>query len=61
MPEDARAPLARAAVADVAQIGVHATMAGVRMAAPLQSLRGGDSAWSVGVLLALYAAAPVLL
>jgi MFS family permease len=45
----------------VGQIGLHATMAGVRMAAPLQSLREGHSAWSVGVLMALYAAAPVLL
>jgi MFS family permease len=43
------------------QIGLHATMAGVRMAAPLQALRDGASAWSVGVLMALYAAAPVLL
>jgi MFS family permease len=31
------------------------------MAAPLQALREGYSAWSVGVLMALYAAAPVLL
>ena len=45
----------------VGQIGLHATMAGVRMAAPLQALREGHSAWSVGVLMALYAAAPVLL
>jgi MFS family permease len=45
----------------VGQIGLHATMAGVRMAAPLLALRDGHSAWSVGVLLALYAAAPVLL
>lgn len=36
-------------------------MAGVRLAAPLQALREGHSAWTVGVLLALYAAAPVLL
>jgi MFS family permease len=43
------------------QIGLHASMAGVRMAAPLQALRDGHSAWSVGVLMALYAAAPVLL
>jgi MFS family permease len=43
------------------QIGLHATMAGVRMAAPLQALRDGHSAWSVGVLMALFAAAPVLL
>ena len=45
----------------VGQIGLHATMAGVRMAAPLQALREGHSSWSVGVLMALYAAAPVLL
>ncbi len=45
----------------IGQVGLHATMAGVRMAAPLQALRDGHSAWSVGVLLALYAAAPVLL
>jgi MFS family permease len=45
----------------VGQMGLHATMAGVRMAAPLQALREGHSAWSVGVLMALYAAAPVLL
>ncbi len=43
------------------QIGLHATMAGVRMAAPLLALRDGHSAWSIGVLMALYAAAPVLL
>ena len=38
----------------VGQIGLHATMAGVRMAAPLQALRQGHSAWSVGVLMALF-------
>lgn len=43
------------------QIGLHATMAGVRMAAPLLALRDGHSAFSVGVLMSLYAAAPVLL
>ena len=37
----------------VGQVGLHATMAGVRMAAPLQALREGHSAWTVGVLLAL--------
>ena len=62
MPDGARSPLARALPLLIAgQIGLHAAMAGVRMAAPLQSLREGHSAWSVGVLLALYAAAPVLL
>ncbi len=43
-----------------AQLGVHSTMAGVRLAAALQLLREGYSAWSVGLLLALFAAAPVL-
>jgi MFS family permease len=45
----------------VGQLGLHAAMAGLRMAAPLQALRLGASAWAVGVLLALFAAAPVLL
>ena len=44
----------------VGQLGMHAAMAGLRMAAPLQALREGYSAWSVGLLLALFAAAPVL-
>ena len=42
------------------QVGMHSAMAGLRMAAPLQALREGYSAWSVGLLLALFAAAPVL-
>jgi MFS family permease len=45
----------------IGQLGVHSAMAGLRMAAPLQALREGYSAWAVGVLLALFAAAPVLL
>lgn len=44
----------------VGQLGMHAAMAGLRLAAPLQALREGYSAWSVGVLLALFALAPVL-
>lgn len=44
----------------VGQLGLHATMAGIRMAASLQVLREGHGAWTVGVLLALFAAAPVL-
>ena len=44
----------------VGQVGMHSAMAGLRMAAPLQALREGYSAWSVGLLLALFAAAPVL-
>jgi MFS family permease len=43
------------------QLGLHAVMAGLRMAVPLQLLREGYSPLSVGVLLALFAAAPVLL
>lgn len=45
----------------VGQLGLHSAMAGLRMASPLLALREGYSAWAVGVLLALYAAAPVLL
>lgn len=45
----------------VGQLGVHSTMAGVRLAAALQLLREGYGPWSVGLLLALFAAAPVLL
>lgn len=45
----------------VGQLGLHSAMAGLRMAAPLQTLREGYSAWSVGLLLALFAAAPVVL
>lgn len=63
-------PLAEAAPGPVAarvlaaliagQLGLHSAMAGLRMAASLQSLREGYSPWSVGLLLALFAAAPVL-
>jgi MFS family permease len=45
----------------VGQICLHACMAGVRMAAPLQALRDGHAAWAVGVLLGLFALAPVVL
>jgi MFS family permease len=34
-------------------------MAGVRVAAPLQALHQGHSAWAVGVLMALFAAGPI--
>ncbi len=43
----------------IGQLGVHSAMAGLRLAAPLQALRDGHSAWAVGLLLALFAAAPV--
>ena len=45
----------------VGQLGVHAVMAGLRLASSLQALREGHSAWAVGLLLALFAAAPVLI
>ena len=45
----------------VGQLGVHAPMAGLRMAAALQALREGYGPWTVGLLLALFAAAAVLL
>ena len=45
----------------VGQLGVHAPMAGLRMAAALQVLREGHGPWTVGLLLALFAVAAVLL
>ena len=43
------------------QIALHSCMAGVRMAAPLQALKQDRSAWAVGVLMALFAVAPIAL
>ena len=43
------------------QIAMHSCMAGVRMAAPLAVLREGHAAWAVGILLGLFAAAPIVL
>uniref|UniRef100_UPI0028AB30AA MFS transporter n=1 Tax=Diaphorobacter nitroreducens TaxID=164759 RepID=UPI0028AB30AA len=43
------------------QICIHASMAGMRMAAPLLALREGYSAAAVGVLLALFALTQVFL
>ncbi len=43
------------------QVAVHATMAGMRLAAPLLALKQGASAASVGVLLALFALTQVFL
>jgi len=42
------------------QLGMHSAMAGLRLAAPLQTLGEHYSAWAVGLLLALFAAAPVV-
>lgn len=44
-----------------AQISLHACMTGFRMAAPLMALREGYSPAAVGMLLALFALAPVLM
>jgi MFS family permease len=41
------------------QICQHASMAGLRLAGPLWALHAGYSPWWVGVLLALFAAAPI--
>ena len=43
------------------QICIHGSMAGMRMAAPLLALRQGHSAFSVGVLLALFSLTQVFL
>ena len=43
------------------QIFLHACMTGMRMATPLMALRDGHSAWSVGVLLSLFALTQVFM
>ena len=45
----------------IGQVGLHSCMAGIRMAAPLQALRQGHAEWAVGVLMGLFAAAPIVL
>ncbi len=45
----------------VGQVCLHSCMTGVRVAAPLLALRQGHAQWAVGILLGLFAAAPVLL
>ncbi|WKB53827.1 MFS transporter [Eleftheria terrae] len=52
-------PALRAVIAG--QVCVHACMTGTRLAAPLLALQQGHTPWAVGVLMALFAAAPVLL
>jgi len=55
-------PYGRALVALIGgQIALHSCMAGVRLAAPLAVLREGHAAWAVGILLGLFAAAPIVL
>lgn len=43
----------------VAQVFLHSCLTGVRVAAPLLMLREGHAEWAVGILLGLFAAAPV--
>ncbi len=43
------------------QVGLHGSLNGVRLAAPLQALGGGHSAAGIGLLMALFALLPVLL
>jgi MFS family permease len=45
----------------VGQICLHSCMAGVRMASPLLALREGHAEWAVGLLMGLFAAAPIAL
>ena len=71
MPDSSRAtrpvrrhalPLANVLVAlIIGQICLHSTMAGIRMAAPLWVLRASHAEWAVGVLMGLFAAAPIVL
>ena len=61
MPEP-QASRSRALLALIGgQIALHSCMAGIRMAAPLAALREGHAAWAVGVLLGLFAVAPIAL
>lgn len=43
------------------QVGLHACVQGVRLAAPLSVLRLGHSAWSVGLVMTMFALFPALL
>lgn len=43
------------------QVGLHACVQGVRLAAPLNILRLGHSAWSVGMVMTMFALFPALL
>ena len=55
-------PFATTLIALIAgQICLHSCMAGVRMAAPLQVLRQHHAEWAVGVLMGLFALAPIAL
>ena len=57
-----RAPVATVLLAlIIGQICLHSTMAGVRMAAPLLVLTQSHATWTVGVLMGLFATAPIVL
>ncbi|RZT93749.1 MFS transporter [Rivibacter subsaxonicus] len=43
------------------QLFLHAAMAGLRLGAPLWALQSGHAPWVAGLLMALFAAAPILL
>jgi MFS family permease len=59
---DASSPNARPLLALIlGQVCLHSCMAGVRVAAPLLALKAGHEPWAIGLLLGLFAAAPVLL
>lgn len=61
-PAPPREGFATALLALVAcQVGLHACTAGARMAAPLQALHQHHGAWTVGLLLSLFALLPALL
>jgi len=61
-PQPARLRITQALLAlIIGQICLHSCMSGLRMAAPLQALRQGHAEWEVGVLLGLFAAAPIVL
>ena len=45
----------------IGQTCLHSTMAGIRMAAPLWVLRQSHAEWAVGVLIGLFAVAPIAL
>jgi MFS family permease len=62
MTDSRRDGIGRALLALIGgQVALHSCMAGIRMAAPLAALREGHAAWAVGVLLGLFAAAPIAL
>ena len=45
----------------VGQLGLHSGMTGLRLAAPLELLRLGHAEWAVGLLLGLFAVAPMVI